>query len=122
MLDAGGRLGVTELVALIDAADLLVANDTAPVHVGSATGTPVLGIYGPNTPTLYGPLSPGSRAFYSGLPCSPCLTAKNYRTSLCRMPVCVLGIAVADVAEHAGRVLAARSYAESSPGSVGGCA
>ena len=39
-------------------AELLVANDTGPVHLASALKVPVLGLYGPNTPRLYGPLSP----------------------------------------------------------------
>ncbi len=105
-LDAAGRFGVLELAALIDGATLVVANDTAPVHIASAVGTPVLGIFGPNTPRLYGPLSAGSHAFYRALPCSPCLTTLNYRTSLCRMPVCVLGITVGEVEDRARQILA----------------
>ena len=96
-LDAAGRLGVSGLVALLSRATILVSNDTAPVHLGSALAVPVFAFFGPNTPRLYGPLSPGSHAFYRALPCSPCLTNMNYKTSLCRMPVCIRDITVDEV-------------------------
>ena len=84
-----GRLSVAELVALLAGARALVANDTGPVHIASQLGVPVLAIYGPNTPVRYGPLSPGSRAFYRSLPCSPCLTNASYRSSRCRIHTCM---------------------------------
>ncbi|MFQ5844399.1 MAG: glycosyltransferase family 9 protein, partial [Planctomycetota bacterium] len=52
-------------------------------------GVAVLGLYGPNTPQLYGPLSAGSVAFHDAPPCSPCITNFNYKTSRCRNPVCI---------------------------------
>jgi ADP-heptose:LPS heptosyltransferase len=103
---AAGRLGVRALAALCARATLVVSNDTAPVHLASAAGRPVLGIYGPNTPVLYGPLSPGSVAFYHRTPCSPCLTNFNYKTSFCRMPVCIRSVEVAEVAAAADRLMA----------------
>lgn len=104
-LPAAGRLTVRGLAALCGRAALVVSNDTAPVHLGSAMGVPVLGLYGPNTPVLYGPLSPGSVAFYHRTPCSPCLTNFNYKTSLCRMPVCIRTVTVEEVSSAADRVL-----------------
>ena len=89
--------------------DVLVANDTGPVHLASALGVPVLGLYGPNTPRLYGPLSPGSISFYDAPPCSPCITNLNYKTSRCRNPVCIRAIEVDKVAAAAGRLLEARA-------------
>ncbi len=96
-IDAAGRLSVDGLTALLDRADLLLTNDTAPVHLGSSLGIPVFAFFGPNTPRLYGPLSEGSHAFYRDLPCSPCLTNMNYKTSLCTMPVCIRDITVEEV-------------------------
>jgi heptosyltransferase-3 len=95
--DAAGRLSVLGLGALLESADALVTNDTAPVHMGSALGIGVFALYGPNTPVLYGPLSPGSHGFYRALPCSPCLTNMNYKTSHCRLPVCIQDIGVNEV-------------------------
>jgi ADP-heptose:LPS heptosyltransferase len=104
-VSAAGELDLRGLTALCARAAIVVSNDTAPVHLGSSLGRPVLGIYGPNTPRLYGPLSPGSVAFYHRTPCSPCLTNFNYKTSLCRMPVCIRSITVEEVATAADRVL-----------------
>ena len=100
-----GLLDVGELVALIDRAEVLVANDTGPVHLASARGTPVLAIYGPNTPRLYGPLSPGSRAFYRDLPCSPCLTTQNYRSSRCRIHTCMASVSTGEVVTALQRIV-----------------
>lgn len=99
--DLSGALSLPGLVAILGRAALLVSNDTGPVHLASALGVPVLGLYGPNTPRLYGPLSEGSVAFYDAPPCSPCITNVNYKTSRCRNPVCIDAIPVEDVAAAA---------------------
>lgn len=111
--DLSGRLALADLAALLARASLLLSNDTGPVHIASALGVPVLGLYGPNTPRLYGPLSPGSVAFYDPPPCSPCITNFNYKTSRCRNPVCIDAIPVEAVAEAALARLAARRAEES---------
>lgn len=94
-----GRLSLPGLVALLAGADALVSNDTGPVHLASALGLPTLAVFGPNTPVLYGPLAPGSRAFFRGLPCSPCLTASNYRSSRCRIFACMSAVPTGEVVE-----------------------
>lgn len=93
---AAGRLSVEGLVALLDRSAALASNDTGPVHLASALGRPVLALFGPNTPVLYGPLSAGSRALHKALPCSPCLTADNYRSSPCRLHVCMASLSVGE--------------------------
>ena len=103
LLDLCGALTLEQLIALIARSSLLISNDTGPVHLASALDVPVLGLYGPNTPLLYGPLSTGSLAFYEPLPCSPCITNFNYKTSRCRNPVCIRAIDVDEVAEEALR-------------------
>ncbi len=106
--DLSGTLDLVELVALVARARVLVSNDSGPVHLASALGVPVLGLYGPNSPALYGPLSPGSVAFYDAPPCSPCITNFNYKTSRCRNPVCIAAIDADPVARAALSLLAAR--------------
>ena len=94
---AAGRLGVEGLVGLLSRATVLVSNDTGPVHLASALSVPVLALFGPNTPVLYGPLSPGSRAFFRALPCSPCLTTESYRSSPCRIHTCMASLSTGEV-------------------------
>jgi ADP-heptose:LPS heptosyltransferase len=110
-VDGAGRLSVLGLAALIERCSLVVTNDTAPVHIASSLGVPVFAFYGPNTPRLYGPLSRGSHAFFRALPCSPCLTNMNYKTSHCRMPVCIRDVGVDEVAERVTSHLAERRAA-----------
>src|SRR4029077_14426138 len=43
------------LGALIRRAKLLVANDSGPVHVATAVGTPVVAIFGPSNDLAWGP-------------------------------------------------------------------
>jgi len=45
------------LMALLRRAKLLVAGDTGPLHLASALGTPVVGLYGPTDPARNGPFS-----------------------------------------------------------------
>jgi len=98
-IDGAGATSMLGLAALLARCRLLLSNDTGPVHLAGAMGVPVFAFYGPNSPRLYGPSSPGSRAFTLGLPCSPCITNANGKTSSCRMPVCMRGIRVDSVLE-----------------------
>jgi lipopolysaccharide heptosyltransferase II len=45
-----GRLDLGELAALLARSDLLVANNTGPVHVAAAVGTPVVDLYALTNP------------------------------------------------------------------------
>jgi heptosyltransferase II len=73
-LDATGRLSLLGSAALIGRARALITNDSAPLHLGSATGTPTLAIFGPTVPDFgFGPLAPrGGVLGRESLPCRPC--------------------------------------------------
>jgi ADP-heptose:LPS heptosyltransferase len=60
------------LMAFIEAADLLVANDSGPMHVGPAVGTPTLGIFGPGEPEIWFPYANGHQVAYEEVGCSHC--------------------------------------------------
>jgi lipopolysaccharide heptosyltransferase II len=99
---------VRELVVLFHLAELLVTNDGGPCHFASMTPMRSIVLYGPETPVLYGSLDPRSVAFYSGLSCSPCLTAYNHRSSPCDGDnQCLKLIQPSDVLERALSMLAA---------------
>jgi ADP-heptose:LPS heptosyltransferase len=104
-LALAGELSLEGFVSVLADADAVLSNDTGPVHLASQLGTPVLAFYGPNTPVLYGPLSAGSHAFYRHLPCSPCITVANYRTSRCRIHTCMAAIPVGEVVQRLRRLL-----------------
>jgi ADP-heptose:LPS heptosyltransferase len=86
VVDLGGALPFTDYFALIAVADLVVSADTAAVHLASAVNTPVAGLYGPNTPLLYGPWGTDGLALYAGFDCSPCITNFNAKIHTCRHP------------------------------------
>jgi ADP-heptose:LPS heptosyltransferase len=48
-----------QLAALLSMCDAVISNDTGPMHIAAAVGTPVLGIFGPTNPSLQGPYGPG---------------------------------------------------------------
>ncbi len=49
---------ILELMALLGRAKFIVAADTGPLHLASALGTPVIGLYGPTKPNRNGPYGP----------------------------------------------------------------
>ena len=66
--NVAGRTSLLDIVALIQDAAGVVANDSGPVHIAAAVGTPVLGLFGPTPPELYGPYpldKPGHRTLRS---------------------------------------------------------
>lgn len=84
MINLGGQLSFMDYFGLIAAADLVISADTAAVHLASAVNTPVAGLYGPNTPKLYGPWGESGLALYAPPPCSPCITNFNAKIHACR--------------------------------------
>jgi len=100
-----GEFNLLEFVEFLARVDLLITNDTAPAHIGSALDRPLIAIYGPNSPDLYGPINEKARVFYSRLPCSPCITNLNAKTSRCRIPSCITNIRHGAVAAAAGDLL-----------------
>jgi len=96
-ISACDRLSVRELVALLDAASLVVSNDTSVMHLTGLVGTPVVAFFGPTEPRIYGPRGERDLVFYKSLFCSPCLSNYNLKMSRCVNPVCMRAITVEEV-------------------------
>lgn len=73
-VDATGRLTLLASAELIGRCAALVTNDSAPLHLGSAMGTPTVALFGPTVPGFgFGPLAPRARVVgRDDLPCRPC--------------------------------------------------
>jgi lipopolysaccharide heptosyltransferase II len=73
-LDTCGRLTLLQSAALIGRAQLLVTNDSAPLHFASARGTRVVALFGPTVPEFgFGPIGAGDLALgVADLACRPC--------------------------------------------------
>jgi ADP-heptose:LPS heptosyltransferase len=66
-----GRLDLGELAALIAYAPLLIANNTGPVHIAAAVGTPVVDLYALTNPQ-HTPWSVPHRVLSHDVPCKYC--------------------------------------------------
>lgn len=100
---AGATESLQDLVVLIGRTDLLITSDCGPAHMAALTPTPIVSIFGPETPRLYAPLSPRNLSLWAGLACSPCLTAFNHRKSPCQRNVCMEQITVDEVCDAVRR-------------------
>jgi ADP-heptose:LPS heptosyltransferase len=79
----GYTRSIRHLLALFNRASLLVTNDGGPGQFAALTSVPTIMLFGPETPLLYRSLVRNAFCFHETLPCSPCLTAYNHRTSPC---------------------------------------
>jgi heptosyltransferase-2 len=71
---AAGDLGLRASAALLEHASVLVTNDSAPLHLASAVGTPVVAVFGPTVPEQgFGPRGLRDTVVQlAGLACRPC--------------------------------------------------
>lgn len=102
---ACGRTTLRELAALLERADLVVANDTGPMHLAVAVGSRVIALFGPTSPSLTGPYGAGTytviqRNTECETPCYDVTCADN---------ACMSAIGVEEVMSEAGRMLAGRA-------------
>ncbi len=72
-VNAAGRTSLKALAAWMDRVRLLVTNDSAPLHVAAARGTPTVAVFGSTTLGLgFGPFQRASRVVEVPLECRPC--------------------------------------------------
>ena len=106
-------LATPDLPSLAEAirrAAVFVAADTGPLHVAAAVGTPLLGLYGPKDPAVYGPwgtdpagegaAGPRPVMVREAVPCRPCAIR------WCPDPVCMSGIEADAVFDRVRALLA----------------
>jgi lipopolysaccharide heptosyltransferase II len=91
-----GALSLAELGAAIKRASLLISNNTGPVHIAAALGTPVVDIYALTNPQ-HTPWLVESRVLFNDVPCRYCYGS----TCAQGHHACVRGIAPDRVAEAA---------------------
>lgn len=52
--------------------DVVLANDSGPIHMAAAVGTPVVAMFGPTDPARTGPYGVGHRVMTATMDCRPC--------------------------------------------------
>ncbi len=67
-----GKLSLTESAALLQRCDLVISGDTGPLHIATAVGTKVIGLYGSMPILRTGPYGKNHFALKSEMECIPC--------------------------------------------------
>src|SRR2546427_4116710 len=101
-IDLIGQTTLKELIALLRRARLLVTNDSGPMHLAAAVGTPVIALFGPTDPARTGPYGAGHTVLRSGVPCSPCFSRRCMNAVTME---CLTSIAPQQVLETATRLV-----------------
>ena len=102
----GYTTSVRDVAVLLHLGALLITNDGGTGHFASLTPIPTIVLFGPETPVLYGSLSPRAVNMHRSLSCSPCLTAYNHRRSPCNGDnVCLKSISPEEVIGVANQFL-----------------
>ncbi|GCE27735.1 ADP-heptose--LPS heptosyltransferase [Dictyobacter alpinus] len=55
VVNLAGKTSFGQSAAQIEASTLFIGNDSSPMHLAAAVGTPVIAIFGPTSPAEYGP-------------------------------------------------------------------
>ena len=72
-LDLTGRTSLPEMVEWVRRCELMVTNDTGPMHVAAALGRPVVALFGPTEARRTGPYGQVDKVLRHPLPCAPCM-------------------------------------------------
>jgi len=88
------NLSLNKLAAVLRKCDLYVGNDSGITHLAAAVGIPVVALFGPTDPRVWGPRGDKVFTVYKGLECSPCSREKMRR---CRNQRCMEEISVEEV-------------------------
>lgn len=75
-IDLTGRTTLLQLVALLERADLVVSNDSGPMHIAAALGRPLVAPFGPTNPVRTGPYGRMRGVVRLDIPCSPCYSRR----------------------------------------------
>ena len=72
VFNSAGIFTLYELFALIETCELLISNDTGPMHISFALGKPTISLFGPASPSQYGQ-NANAFGIYKNIYCSPCV-------------------------------------------------
>ncbi len=97
--DLVGKCTLRETMALLKRCALFVGNDSGIMHLAAAAGTPLVALFGPQSPVKFGPWSRSARVIYKGRECSPCRQKffTECEPSARMRPACMESISVEEV-------------------------
>ncbi|MDD5428227.1 MAG: lipopolysaccharide heptosyltransferase II [Candidatus Omnitrophica bacterium] len=103
-LNLSGRTSVADVASVLRRVKLFVSNDSGPVHIACAVGTPVIAIFGRSdrglSPGRWGPVGNRDIILHKDVGCVECL-AHNCRKGF----KCLEAVTVAEVLQAADKIL-----------------
>ena len=106
-LNLAGKTSISDLASILRRSKLLISNDSGPVHISCAVGTPVISIFGRKdrglSPERWGPVGKRDIALHKDVGCEICL-AQNCKLGF----KCLDAISVEDVLACAEQILRGR--------------
>lgn len=104
VFSAVGRLKLSETAALLKRCQILIGNDSGPLHLAAALGVPTIGLFGPTDPEQFYPyFSPEHTFIYKAFSCSPCFKFGGglwQHVPRCSKAYCMSAIRPDEVMEH----------------------
>ncbi|HUU41094.1 MAG TPA: glycosyltransferase family 9 protein, partial [Desulfatiglandales bacterium] len=97
-----GKTDLKHLLALLDESELLISNDSGPVHLAAGYQIKTVVLFGPETPVLYRPLNDNVKVIFRDIYCSPCINVLDNKSfEECNDVKCLKKISVDEVFEAA---------------------
>ena len=83
-LDLTGQTSLPEVIEWMRLSELVITNDTGPMHIAAALRRPVVALFGPTDPAGTGPYGQRENVLQlTKLPCVPCMKGEcNYERPL----------------------------------------
>jgi heptosyltransferase-1 len=75
-VNLAGETTLPEMVEWLRRSELLITNDTGPMHVAAALKKPVVALFGPTEPRRTGPYGQLDHVIQHSLPCIPCMKSR----------------------------------------------
>lgn len=97
VFNLAGKSSLSELLILLKNSHLVVSVDSGIMHLAAWAGVPLVGLFGPETPSLYAPRCKNSKVVWASLPCSPCLSVAADKITRCNDNQCMKRISVDQV-------------------------
>ena len=111
VLDLTGKTSLKQAAEVFRRCRVTVGNDTGPLYLCAAMGTPTVALFGPTDPRRLGPYGEGHAKVVTEVECAPC------RNRRCVPLRCMESIAVERVVEAVGGLLKDRERSEVHGGS-----
>lgn len=96
-----GKTTLNQLVELVRGAEVVISNDSGPMHLAAALGKPLVAPFGPTNPVRTGPYGSMKSVIRLEIACSPCYSRR------CAHQSCLQNLSTAAVLAHVRGIMGA---------------